>query len=175
MEGLGPAPLNIIQNRNNPSIIPWPAPEFRGRSLDCFDCQRIVNDLPVKYLATILISQPGQFRSKILVIISLCSIKLKPFSISIAVISHMSCGMCKKSCVRSNFFFTKWWSYSVEGLLSTGSTPSSLNSKRYLVWLGSHKILISFQARSIQNRHNIVKLFFIWEIREDLFCILLTV
>ena len=32
-----------------------------------------------------------------------------------------------------DFFFTKWWSYSVEGLLSTGPTPSSLFQKYAII------------------------------------------
>ena len=44
--GFGPAPLKVTQNRKSPIIVPWPAPELSGSFLDCFDCQRIVNDLP---------------------------------------------------------------------------------------------------------------------------------
>ena len=43
---------------------------------------------------------------------------------------HMSCVRCHVSGVTCNmshvtFFLNKWWSYSVEGLLSMGPTPSS--------------------------------------------------
>ena len=47
---------------------------------------------------------------------------------------HMSCVTCQVSHVKCYFFlsflssfFTKWWSYLVEGMLSIGPTPSSLN------------------------------------------------
>ena len=47
---------------------------------------------------------------------------------------HMSCVTCHVSHVTCNiffyFFFTKWWSLSVEGLLSTGPTPSSFYRRR---------------------------------------------
>ena len=43
------------------------------------------------------------------------------------------------------FFFggggTKWWSYSVKGLLSTGPTPSSSSSDRPKNLLNSHRLL----------------------------------
>ena len=44
---------------------------------------------------------------------------------------HLSCVTCHVSHVTHHFsffsfFWTKWWSLSVEGLLSTGPTPSSL-------------------------------------------------
>ena len=39
---------------------------------------------------------------------------------------HVSQVRCQVSGVKRNFFFTNWWSYSGEGLLSTGRTPSSL-------------------------------------------------
>ena len=46
-------------------------------------------------------------------------------------VSHVTCHVSHVMCHMSqffSFFFTKWWSLSVEGLLSTGPTPSSLCS-----------------------------------------------
>ena len=45
------------------------------------------------------------------------------------VTCHVSHLMCHISGVLFSFFFTKWWSYSVEGLLSTKPTPSSFDIK----------------------------------------------
>ena len=44
------------------------------------------------------------------------------------VVCHVSCVTCHMSHVTffSFFFLTKWWSFLVEGLLSTGPTPFSL-------------------------------------------------
>ena len=64
--------------------------------------------------------------------------------------SHVICHMSRVTCHVSHvliFFFTKWWSLSVEGLLSTGPTPSSflnLGGVYYLfcrsasTWLSPH-------------------------------------
>ena len=41
------------------------------------------------------------------------------------VTCHVSCVMCHVLCVICNIFFTKWLSWLVEALLSTGPTPSS--------------------------------------------------
>ena len=45
-------------------------------------------------------------------------------------VSHVTCHVSHVTCHGSRFFlllfWTKWWSLSVEGLLSTGPTPSSL-------------------------------------------------
>ena len=41
------------------------------------------------------------------------------------VTCHVSHVTCHVSHVMCHFFWTKWWSLSVEGLLSTGPTPSS--------------------------------------------------
>ena len=49
-------------------------------------------------------------------------------------VSHVTCHVSRVTCHNfflfffSFFFRTKWWSLSVEGLLSTGPTPSSFNS-----------------------------------------------
>ena len=56
--------------------------------------------------------------------------------------SRVTCHMSRVTC---NFFFllkkfTKWWSYSVEGLLSTGPTPSSLLTVRCFCDLSTAKI-----------------------------------
>ena len=40
-------------------------------------------------------------------------------------LSHVTCHMSRVTCHVSKW--TKWWSLSVEGLLSTGPTPSSLS------------------------------------------------
>ena len=41
-------------------------------------------------------------------------------------VSHVTCHVSHVTChCRNIYFFTVWWSYSVEGLLSTGPTPSS--------------------------------------------------
>ena len=50
------------------------------------------------------------------------------------VACHLSRVMCHMSHVTSHryFFLTNWWSLSVEGLLSTGPTPSSLGLYDYL-------------------------------------------
>ena len=47
------------------------------------------------------------------------------------VTCHVSCVLCHMSHVTCIFFsLTKWWSLLVEGLLSTGPTPSSLTRNR---------------------------------------------
>ena len=56
------------------------------------------------------------------------------------VMCHVSCVTCHVSnvtCIIIIFFifFTNWWSLSVEGLLSTGPTPSSLLYFIVFVWL----------------------------------------
>ena len=48
-------------------------------------------------------------------------------------VSHFTCLMSHVTCHNFVllFFWTKWWSLSVEGLLSTGPTPSSFVSSEY--------------------------------------------
>ena len=41
-------------------------------------------------------------------------------------VSRVTCHMSHVTCLMSIFFVLKWWSLLVEGLLSTGPTPSSL-------------------------------------------------
>ena len=43
-------------------------------------------------------------------------------------VPHVTCHMSGVTFFSSSFFLTKWWSLSVEGLLLTGPTPSSLLS-----------------------------------------------
>ena len=50
-------------------------------------------------------------------------------------VSHVTCHVSHVTCHMSLFFFflfrTKWWSLSVEGLLSTGPTPSLVYSQKW--------------------------------------------
>ena len=49
--------------------------------------------------------------------------------------SRVTCHVSRVTCHMSLFFFqTKWWSLSVEGLLSTGPTPSSLGNGWLTDW-----------------------------------------
>ena len=50
---------------------------------------------------------------------------------------HVTCHMSRVTCHIFFFFWTKWWSLSVEGLLSTRPTPSSL----LLLTLNTHLIV----------------------------------
>ena len=88
------------------------------------------------------------------------------------VTCHMSCVRCQVSGVRCHIFIlfiflggTKWWNYSVEGLLSTGPTPSScrtapatpgLFNMRYSIWrLGNLRYSI---CRLVNLRYSIFRL-----------------
>ena len=44
----------------------------------------------------------------------------------------MSCVTCRMSGVMCHFFWTKWWSYLVEGLLSMGPTLSGLSKALFV-------------------------------------------
>ena len=70
--------------------------------------------------------------------------------------SHVTCRMahvtCHMSRVTCNFFLTKWWSSSVEGLLSTGPTPSSLY-RLYVTILTYEWTLINLCTQQASCRH----------------------
>ena len=81
-------------------------------------------------------------------------------------VSRVTCHVSRVTCHMSFFFFfffflTKWSSLSVEGLLSTGPTPSSLfqlrndllerplYQKKFLFWIDMHRFCIRSWAKTI--------------------------
>ena len=75
-------------------------------------------------------------------------------------VSHVTCYMSRVTCHVSHvtfFFFIKWWSLSVEGLLSTGPTPSSLYLLTKVYKIIGKKYIKNhfFQSTYFTNRSNI--------------------
>ena len=79
-------------------------------------------------------------------------------------VSHVTCHMPRVTCHVSHlflfFFLTKWWSLLVEGLLSTGLTPSSFLTNKQFCHIFFLEIFVKAKKKLLS--HNlVVKIFLV--------------